>query len=141
MGWLVPIYVSETDEQAWREFEPHLWYFVRNLVKGLAIVPPGYTSVRSLMKITQVLDKFIESCRTRDDIEAGHYAIVGSPETVRDKLDALIGELGVGNVLGLFQLGSMPGELVRDNMSRFAEQVMPKLRASLASPATAAERA
>ena len=44
MGWGVPIYVAETDKQAREEFEPHLWYFVRNLLKGIGLTPPGYTS-------------------------------------------------------------------------------------------------
>ena len=35
MGWLLPIYVAETDEQAWAEYEKHLWYFANNLLKGL----------------------------------------------------------------------------------------------------------
>ena len=47
MGWGVPIYVAETDKQAREEFEPHLWYFVRNLLKGIGLAPPGYTSPRS----------------------------------------------------------------------------------------------
>jgi alkanesulfonate monooxygenase SsuD/methylene tetrahydromethanopterin reductase-like flavin-dependent oxidoreductase (luciferase family) len=42
MGWGVPIYVAETDAQARREFEPHLWYFVRNLLKNINLVPPGF---------------------------------------------------------------------------------------------------
>jgi hypothetical protein len=37
--------------------------------------------------------------------------------------------LGTGNLLGLFQLGSLPDHLTRKNMALFAEQVMPKLRA------------
>ena len=50
-GWLVPIYVAETDEQARREYEEHFWYFVKRLLPGITIQPPGYTSVRSLESI------------------------------------------------------------------------------------------
>ena len=35
------IYVAETDEQAWAEYEPHLWYFAHKLLKGLTVIPPG----------------------------------------------------------------------------------------------------
>ena len=42
-GWLVPIYVAETDEQAREEYEPHLWYFAHRLLEGITIAPPGYT--------------------------------------------------------------------------------------------------
>ena len=51
MGWGVPIYVAETDKQAREEFEPHLWYFVRNLLKGIGLTPPGYTSAKSAVAI------------------------------------------------------------------------------------------
>ena len=44
MGWGVPIYVAETDAQARSEFEPHFWYFIKNLLKNITLAPPGYTS-------------------------------------------------------------------------------------------------
>src|SRR2546430_2215124 len=39
LGWLCPIYVAETDERAWAEYEQHLFYFAKNLLKGLAVIP------------------------------------------------------------------------------------------------------
>ena len=33
IGWGIGIYVAETDEQARREYEPHFWYYARNLLK------------------------------------------------------------------------------------------------------------
>ena len=46
-------------------------------------------------------------------------------------------ELGVGNLLGLFQLGTLPTHLARKNMTLFAELVLPTLRREL--PAEPAE--
>ena len=131
LGWLLPIYVAESDEQAWAEYEQHLWYFAKNLLKGLVVFPPGYTSARSIAGITRALEKFLSSVETRDQIEDGAYAIVGSPDTVRQKLEENIQQLGVGNLLGLFQLGSLPADLTQKSMRLFAEQVMPGLRSSL----------
>jgi hypothetical protein len=37
-------------------------------------------------------------------------------------------DLGAGNVLGLFQLGTLPGDLTRRNMELFAKEVMPAVR-------------
>jgi len=127
-GWLVPIYVAETDEQARREYEEHLWYFVKRLLPGITIQPPGYTSVRSLENILKGAGSFMLNLSTWDQIEDGQYAIVGSPDTVYDKLVANLKRLGTGNLLGLFQLGSLPAELTRKNLALFAEQVMPRLR-------------
>ncbi len=131
LGWLVPIYVAETDEQAWAEYEPHLWYFTRKLLKGLVVLPPGYTSPRSAAGIHRALGQFLSSVETREEIERGAYAIIGSPETVRDRLIELAQHLGVGNLLGLFQLATLPADLTRKNMTLFAEQVMPQVRAAL----------
>lgn len=47
MGWLVPVYVAESDAQARREYEPHLWHFAKKLLPGINVSPPGYTSPRT----------------------------------------------------------------------------------------------
>ena len=128
-GWLVPIYVAETDEQARREYEDHLWYFVKRLLPGITIQPPGYTSVRSLGNILKSAGTFMLNLETWDQVVDGQYAIVGSPETVTDMLIENLGRLGTGNLLGLFQLGTLPHDLTKKNLRLFAEQVIPKLRA------------
>ncbi len=65
---------------------------------------------------------------TWDEIVGGRYAIVGSPETVTEQLVDALQELGTGNLLGLFQLGSLPHDLTKKNMALFADQVLPRLR-------------
>jgi alkanesulfonate monooxygenase SsuD/methylene tetrahydromethanopterin reductase-like flavin-dependent oxidoreductase (luciferase family) len=128
-GWLLPIYVAETDEQARREYEEHLWYFVKRLLPGITIQPPGYTSVRSLGSILKSAGTFMLNLETWDEVVDGRYAIVGSPDTVTELLVDSLRQLGTGNLLGLFQLGSLPADLTRKNMTLFAEQVMPRLHA------------
>lgn len=136
LGWLLPTYVAETDEQAWAEYEEHLWYFQRKLLKGLVVLPPGYTSARSIAGINKALDKFLSTVKTRKEIEDGVYAVVGSPETVRDKLIHYAKYLGVGNLLSLFQLATLPADLTRKSMTLFAQQVMPALRKEFSSEET-----
>ena len=128
MGWVVPIYVAETDEKARREFEPHLWYFARKLLKGIDLVPPGYTSIKSTMAILKNKGKFLLAQETWKQIEDGVYAIVGSPETVRDKIAFWQRELGVGNILMGCQMGGLSHDATRRSMRLFAEEVMPALR-------------
>ena len=43
--------------------------------------------------------------------------------------------LGVGNVLALLQLGTLPADLTRRNMELFAAEVMPCLRREFDRPA------
>jgi alkanesulfonate monooxygenase SsuD/methylene tetrahydromethanopterin reductase-like flavin-dependent oxidoreductase (luciferase family) len=128
-GWLVPIYVAETDAQARREYEEHLWYFVKRLLPGITIQPPGYTSARSLANILKGAGSFMLNVTDWDEIVAGRYAIVGSPETVTEQLIDSLSQLGTGNLLGLFQLGSLPGDLTRRNLELFAQEVKPRLAA------------
>ena len=137
MGWLVPVYVAETDAKAREEYESHLWYFVRKLLPGIDIAPPGYTSARSVLKIMGARGDFMMFTERWDQIEDGGYAIVGSPATVRQRMGEMIEWLGVGNVLTLLQLGTLPAHLTRKSMELFAREVLPGLRA--AAPKAAAD--
>src|SRR5215475_10249899 len=108
LGWLTPVYVADTDEQAWREYEPHLSYFTHRLLEGITTAPPGYTSAKSVVRMVQARGDFMSNCKTRQDIEAGDFAIVGSVATVRQKMEELIESYGVGNVLALPQFYTQP---------------------------------
>jgi alkanesulfonate monooxygenase SsuD/methylene tetrahydromethanopterin reductase-like flavin-dependent oxidoreductase (luciferase family) len=134
LGWLCPIYVAETDEQAWAEYEKHLFYFAKQLLKGLVVLPPGYTSVRSIAGIHGALSKFLIKVENRQQVEDGVYAIVGSPATVKQKLLEYGKRLNVGNLLGLFQLGTLPSDLTQKSMRLFASEVMPALQAVKHAP-------
>jgi alkanesulfonate monooxygenase SsuD/methylene tetrahydromethanopterin reductase-like flavin-dependent oxidoreductase (luciferase family) len=128
MGLLMPIYVAQTDAEARREFEEHFWYFQKKLIPGLTLSPPGYTSVQSALRVAKALrdgKTWISGCETWQDVEKGCFAIVGSPETVAERIIEHAGEIGCGNMLGLFQLGNMPHAKARENARRYAEAVMP----------------
>jgi alkanesulfonate monooxygenase SsuD/methylene tetrahydromethanopterin reductase-like flavin-dependent oxidoreductase (luciferase family) len=134
MGWLVPVYVAETDEQARREFEPHLWHFAHKLLPGINISPPGYTSARSAMKVLSAFGDFLLNATTWDQIVDGDYAIVGSPATVRQKMVEMTKWLGVGNVLVLPQLATLPADLTRKNLELFSREVLPHVQGVVHAP-------
>jgi alkanesulfonate monooxygenase SsuD/methylene tetrahydromethanopterin reductase-like flavin-dependent oxidoreductase (luciferase family) len=142
-GWLTPIYVADTDEQARAEYESHFWYWVRKLLPGINISPPGYTSVRSLENIIKGANAFAISLQTWDQVVDGRYAIVGSPDTVYDVLEDSLARLGTGNLLGLFQLGTLPAAETKRNLDLFSSEVMPRLRARFpdGDPVLAAQHA
>ena len=56
-----------------------------------------------------------------------HGVIVGSPETVSERLQA-VNDSGVGGVIIHFRLGAMPYDLNSHSMKLFAEQVMPNFK-------------
>ena len=90
MGWGVPIYVAETDRQAREEFEPHLWYFVAQPAQEHHAWRRRATRRRSsALAILKNRGMFLSEQKTWDDIEKGVFAIVGSPETVRQKLESV----------------------------------------------------
>jgi alkanesulfonate monooxygenase SsuD/methylene tetrahydromethanopterin reductase-like flavin-dependent oxidoreductase (luciferase family) len=140
LGWLVPIFVAETDAEARRRYEEHFWYFVRRLLPGINISPPGYTSVRSVENIMKNAGTFALNLDTWEQVVEGQYAIVGSPETVTELLAANIERLGVGNLLGLFQLGTLPAADTRRNLELFATEVMPRLRVDFPGQDNSGER-
>jgi len=127
-GWLTPIYVAETDAEAREQYEKHFWYFVRRLLPGINVSPPGYTSLRSIQGILKGIGTFAINLKTWDEVMEGHYVAIGSPSTVLEMLEADLERLGTGNLLGLFQLGTLPHDLTMRSLSLFAKEVMPKLR-------------
>src|SRR5205823_8710248 len=110
------------------EFEPHFWYFIKNLLKGITLSPPGYTSAKSAAAIIKNRGAFLYEQKTWEDIERGVYAIVGSPQTVRQKLEHYQKEIGAGVILTGCQTGTVTQEQTRKSMELLAREVIPQLR-------------
>jgi alkanesulfonate monooxygenase SsuD/methylene tetrahydromethanopterin reductase-like flavin-dependent oxidoreductase (luciferase family) len=142
LGWLVPMYVAETDQKAREETEEHIWYLIHNLLKGFAgkgrtWMPPGYTSLQSLQRLQELSDPGSGHAAVKtwqlghatswDDIETGGSVLIGSPQTVREKLLQYVTEFKVGHILALPQFDSLP-DLTRKNMELLANEVFPYVR-------------
>ncbi|HEY2604152.1 MAG TPA: LLM class flavin-dependent oxidoreductase [Thermoleophilaceae bacterium] len=127
-------YVAETDEIAHREAKEHImWLFHRGLkVPDYQFFPPGYTSGKSLRGMLKGKEKFNIKPHTEltyEELIDQQYVIVGSPETVIEKLSVYTEELGAGILVGAgMQVGDMPHWKVVKNMTIFAEEVMPHFR-------------
>jgi alkanesulfonate monooxygenase SsuD/methylene tetrahydromethanopterin reductase-like flavin-dependent oxidoreductase (luciferase family) len=63
-----------------------------------------------------------------DEMVENGYVVIGSPDTVREQLEAAAKELNIGNLAVLCQFGNMRDDLVRYNTKLFGEQVAPGLR-------------
>lgn len=130
----IPTYVAETEEQAHREAKPHLMWLFRN---GLKIppyhwFPPGYTSAASFRnmlgaKVKHGIKDHWEL--SYEELLEERYIIVGSPETVIERLTEFTEDLGAGIVLGAGgHMGSMPHWQVMKNTQILAEEVIPHFR-------------
>ena len=65
---------------------------------------------------------------TWDEVERGGYVVVGSPETVRQRLEDYAQRVGFGLLVANFSVGNVPTELTQKSMTLFAQEVMPKLK-------------
>ena len=88
IGWGVGIYVSETDARAVEEYEPHYWYYAKNLLRNRDTFqnPPGHSSVPAVLGALEARRRGRPgNFSTWAEIEKAGYVIVGSPATVRDR--------------------------------------------------------
>lgn len=125
----LPIYVAPTHEQAHREARQHLeWLFHKGLKQGAEIVfPPGYMTQSSMRGLLMSGAKPFPALSYEELVEK-KYVVIGSPDSVANQLGELQGELGFGQIIGLFALGDMPHERVVSSMELFASHVIPALR-------------
>lgn len=129
LGWSVPIYVAETDEQAIAEARPHIENFLNKFLRmpKEMLLPPGYLSLKSMMGVMKAKSSIGQKQTIEAVMEKGMF-ICGSPATVREKLKEYHSQIGFGHLLSLLQFGTLPAELTRKNMELYAREVMPYLR-------------
>jgi alkanesulfonate monooxygenase SsuD/methylene tetrahydromethanopterin reductase-like flavin-dependent oxidoreductase (luciferase family) len=60
-------------------------------------------------------------------IELG-MVVAGSAATVRERIAAYARDLGVGNLIAMLQIATLPADLTEKNLRLFARDVMPFLR-------------
>jgi alkanesulfonate monooxygenase SsuD/methylene tetrahydromethanopterin reductase-like flavin-dependent oxidoreductase (luciferase family) len=135
LAFLQVVAVSETDERAEMEYSQHLEAHYRS---GLGATPlttlavPGYAEPAAVEAMLRgaghggMLGRM--KTATYKELVDTQVAIVGSPATVADQIEAFVREFRIGNLLVMLQSGSMPRELTEKNISLFAEEVLPRLR-------------
>jgi alkanesulfonate monooxygenase SsuD/methylene tetrahydromethanopterin reductase-like flavin-dependent oxidoreductase (luciferase family) len=149
-GFLQLVAVSETDEQAEKDYAAHAHYFYDKCLHiGGGFQAPGYRTQATLERgfldqfrdrlVAQVTPQQRQSNVTAPDLalementwkerlETGSI-IAGSPATVRERLEECIESLNVGHLMVLMQWGDMPKEKVQKSTELFAKEVMPYLR-------------
>ena len=131
IGWGIGVYVADTDAQAVEEYEPHFWYYAKNLLRNRDTFqsPPGHSTIQSILgaletRRTQRPGRF----STWEEIQKAGFVVVGSPATVRDRLKEIAEHTGLGTLIPNFSVGNAPSHLTRKSMELFAREVMPALR-------------
>lgn len=132
-----PIYVGETDEAAREEAEEHMEFFYDTLLAGLyragAVQQVGESAYReddSFSYAAHAPDKGKKAMNFDfEELQETGEIIVGSAETVTAEIESQYEAIGgFGQFIGLFQFGTLPDDLVRSNLERFSDDVMPEIR-------------
>ena len=131
LAWSNTIYVAETDEKAMREARPHLEALVNTFLKMPTemLLPPGYTNIESLKRIRAA--KITGKPQTIEDLVRAGVVIIGSPNTVREKLAEYQDLAGFNTSLTKTQFGTLPDDMARANMHAIAEEILPHFRSRL----------
>ncbi|MFY9695001.1 MAG: LLM class flavin-dependent oxidoreductase [Xanthobacteraceae bacterium] len=130
--------VAETDREAEELYGPHVEYFYHKLLHLPVgyISPPGNADYKSLLNIftlgkdlLQVSDFTVDlKPLTAKDMIEREFVVVGSPATVRDKLEAMARRLNVGHLMVALQFGSLPHDQTNKNIELFGREVLPHLQ-------------
>lgn len=130
LGHASPIYVAETDAQAKEEAAEHIrWLYHDGLRIPLQLLfPPGYVTHQSMKGILGFAHELDWGSMSFDELNDKGFCIVGSVDTVRQRLSQHARELGLGLVLAVLQFGDMPHWKTVKNMELFASGVMGPLR-------------
>lgn len=138
-GMVQIVMVGDTDEEARRLYEKPVQYFFQrcaHIYPGF-LEAPGYKSIESLRavlpkpgaKSASRPDSFaVAKNYTWDDFVETGIVIGGSPDTVRERLEATAKRLNVGNWVTLLHMGNMPKETALHNIDLFTTKVAPGLR-------------
>ena len=130
LGWAAPCYVADTDAQAMDEAREPIETLFNKLLRmppGM-FFPPGYTSVESHKRITAAKSSIMGARRTVEQLVEHGVIIVGSPDTVRNKILAAHKQLGFGSFTALLQFGTLDHARTVRNIRRFAADVLPALK-------------
>lgn len=139
LAFVAPVYVAETDDKAHAEIREHAeWHFGTGMkIPDPMYFPPGYLSSRARAHMMRAAKEYgmkpFHLMSYEDIVDAG-YVIVGSPDTVAEKLSFFTDELGAG-VHVQFALGSTPHWKHVKSTTLFAEEVIPQFRAKENQPA------
>ena len=137
LGWAVPVYVADTDEQAVREAKVPFELFRNRLLKMPfeMLLPPGYTSRESLKGMMAAKAAITQDLTIEFAMENG-MIICGSPDTVREQITSYWNTMRFGNLLTMMHFGTLSQELTRRSMELFAAKVLPAVQALSAEQKT-----
>jgi alkanesulfonate monooxygenase SsuD/methylene tetrahydromethanopterin reductase-like flavin-dependent oxidoreductase (luciferase family) len=129
-GWSAPVYVAETEARAIEEARAGIETLFNNFLTlpSQMLLPPGYTSIASMKKMMGARAGLGMEYQTLERLMQLGTAVVGTPKTVRERIEKVRDKTGLGIFIPLLQFGTLNDELTLRNMELFASEVMPHLQ-------------
>jgi alkanesulfonate monooxygenase SsuD/methylene tetrahydromethanopterin reductase-like flavin-dependent oxidoreductase (luciferase family) len=125
------VYVADTDEQAELEGRPYIerffsWY---HRVQPRYLSPPGYVTRENYLRLASsaALAEAKESS-WEDMLSLGRIAC-GSPDTVADTIAHWAEEAQTSRIIVTLTIADMPEDVAAANTTKFATEVIPRVRA------------
>jgi alkanesulfonate monooxygenase SsuD/methylene tetrahydromethanopterin reductase-like flavin-dependent oxidoreductase (luciferase family) len=118
-----PTYIAETEERARAEPQESIMHFYHeqaNLLEGAAKLVDPETAARRMQRVHQL------RARTYDEALQANV-LIGTPDTIAERLGALQAEIGLSGILAELNCGGLiPNDQVVGAMQLLCEQVMPR---------------
>tara|TARA_Y100000590_G_scaffold379847_1_gene447762 strand:+ start:1772 stop:2998 length:1227 start_codon:yes stop_codon:yes gene_type:complete len=133
LGFLLPVGVAATDEEADRIYGPASEYFYHKMLRlpDEMVAPPGhmtYESTSNFIKNRPVPSNLELTDHDYSYFKEKGFLITGSPSTVREKIAEICKDNHIGNLMVLLQFGNMSHEATKENIRLFAEGCLPHLQ-------------
>jgi alkanesulfonate monooxygenase SsuD/methylene tetrahydromethanopterin reductase-like flavin-dependent oxidoreductase (luciferase family) len=128
---VVIAYVADTDEEAMREARPYIetfwsWY---HRVPPKYLLPPGYVSTAEFLRRASDAALAHGTEASFEDMVDISRTILGSPDTVADTIARWAEEANCSRINVVLEHSNMPEWMTVKNMTLFANEVIPRIRA------------
>ena len=130
LGWSAPFYIAETIEQAMADARAGIDSLFNNylVLPMQMLMPPGYTSVASMKKMMSMRAGLGLEPQSLERLMELGTVVVGTPKTVRERLERMRDKTGLGILIPLLQVGTMSDAVARRNMELFASEIIPHFK-------------
>jgi len=128
---VVIAYVADTDEEAMREARPYIekfWSWFHR-VPPKFLLPPGYVSTSEFLRRASDAALAHGTEATFEDMVDISRTIIGSPDTVADTIAQWAEEADCSRINVVLEHADMPEWMTVKNMTLFANEVIPRIRA------------
>jgi alkanesulfonate monooxygenase SsuD/methylene tetrahydromethanopterin reductase-like flavin-dependent oxidoreductase (luciferase family) len=91
--------------------------------------PAGYLTPQGMARIMASKSGLVAGGMTIETLMEKGFVAVGSPDTVRERIEGVQKELGFGTLVANFHFATLPHEQFMSSLHLFADRVMPALKA------------